>query len=330
MPSRSDFQEVKFLGDSKNGGNNRGVYLVKLKTTGKNYIEKRIGQTAIKSGYGEREVRMMLQCWGHPNIIRIKSHDMDYKMLGYGSIFMQSCELGSLDGLIRRYAAKEERLVDEGCLWKVFWDTSLALSHLVTGADPKDARKRALVGKTIHAIQGWKTIAHMDIKPGNIFLTDEDSLGADKTHFPTHVLGDFGCSKSKSDVLAGRASRTRISGETPGFAPPEPTWNERGDIYALGVTIHCLGQMSNRPDLKHHHPLSPRYKDENLRKLIKQCIKTNPHDRPSSNDLPALVWQGYVSWRKKRGNDGAKLQKWALPCSPYPTFRFQRRGSVNL
>jgi hypothetical protein len=122
-------------------------------------------------------------------------------------------------------------------------------------------------------------------------MTNEDSLGTDKTPFPTLILGDFGCSKSYKGIVSGKSRKYMHNGETPAFAPPEsPKWNERGDIYMLGLTIHCLGQMRGGPDLKIHFPLSPRYKDENSRKLIEQCTKTDPQDRPKANDLPAMVY----------------------------------------
>jgi serine/threonine protein kinase len=314
MPSRSEFLVIKCLREGNNGGNNRGVYVVKLRSAGMNYIEKRVGTTDIKAGYALREIRIMIQCWGHPNIARIKSHDLNYSTLGYGSIFMQNCELGSLDGLIRRYSAAKERLPDEGFLWNVFWETSIALNFLLTGTDVKTARERAHAGKLIYEVNGWNPITHMDIKPANIFMTNDGSSGFETAPFPTMILGDFGCSKSTSDIVAGVARLHRLSGETPEFAPPEsPGWSDRGDVYMLGLTIHCLGRMSNLPDVVGHYELSPRYGDENLRKLIKRCIKTDSRERPSAYELPAMVYTGYRAWRKARGDDGARLPRWALP-----------------
>lgn len=286
---------------------------MKLKTTGKYYIEKRVGKKVIEKGYAAREIKMMTQCWGHPNIVRIKSFDLDYHQYGYGSIFMQRCELGSLDGLIHQFSRRNEQLADEGLMWKVFWDMSLALAHLITGTDPKASRIRACQGKTIHTVKGANKLAHMDLKPGNIFLTREDWLGADKTHFPTCVLGDFGCGKSEAEIVAGRSSLTEMSGHTEDFRPPEyPSWHENGDIYMLGLTIHCLGRMRNRPDIKNYPSLHPWYKDETLRYLVRKCLSVNPVHRPTANDLPAMVWAGYLAWRKGRRDDGALLPEWAL------------------
>jgi hypothetical protein len=145
-------------------------------------------------------------------------------------------------------------------------------------------------------------------------MTNGNSLCTDKTPFPTLILGGFGCSKSYNDILSGKSRKYAHSGQMPAFAPPEsPKWNERGDIYMLGLTIHCLSQNRGGSDLKNHSPLSPRYKDENLRKLIKECIKTDPHDRPKANDLPVMVHSGYKSWRKKRDDD---CRPWGLQHGP--------------
>jgi len=212
MPSRLDFKDVKALNCGKVGGNNLAIHLVVLKSTGKKYIEKRVDIAAIQSGYGERQVKIMYQCWGHPNKFRNKASDLDYRRLGYGSIFMQNCELGSLDGLIKRYAAHKERFPDEGFLWKVFWDVSLAVNYLLTGADVKTARKCATERKPVPGVRGWNPIAHMNIKPANIFMSNEDYLGADKTLFPLLILGDFGCSKTYLDIINGKAAKDTHSG----------------------------------------------------------------------------------------------------------------------
>jgi hypothetical protein len=81
-------------------------------------------------GYAKREVDAMNLCQDHPYIIQLKAFDLDYSKLYYGSIYMQYCELDSLDGLISRISKRGERLPDEDFLWKVFWDMSLALAFL--------------------------------------------------------------------------------------------------------------------------------------------------------------------------------------------------------
>jgi serine/threonine protein kinase len=119
MAARKDFEVVKALGRN-GGGCNIGVFLVRNKNNGKIYIEKRIDKRSIRNGYAGRELRAMLQCLSHPNIVQIRAYDLDYSRVEYGSFFMQHCEHGSLDGIIKRFASRNVRLPDEGFLWKVF------------------------------------------------------------------------------------------------------------------------------------------------------------------------------------------------------------------
>lgn len=78
-------------------------------------------------------------------------------------------------------------------------------------------------------------IAHLDIKPDNIFL---------KT--PTHaVLGDFGGSRK---LLGGLGTKhltdSHTSMSSPGYCPPEvysgDYFCDRSDVFSLGATMYAL------------------------------------------------------------------------------------------
>ncbi|KAH7350386.1 kinase-like domain-containing protein [Pyrenochaeta sp. MPI-SDFR-AT-0127] len=202
---RSAFDTIRSLSAARNGGQNCGVYLVKSKRSDTKYIEKRVNRRSIQEGYAQREVQAMFQCRNSPHIICIETWDLDYCRLGYGSIFMQRCELGSLDLLIERYARRRERLGDAGFLWKVIWDLSLALCFLWIGTDAVTTRNRAAMGRSISVQPHWNHILHRDLKPANIFLTWSNRMEADGCSFPTIVVGDLGCSVTDTDIRAGRA-----------------------------------------------------------------------------------------------------------------------------
>jgi serine/threonine protein kinase len=314
MATRKDFEVVKALGRS-GGGCNVGVFLVRNKNNGKMYIEKRVGKKAVRRGYAGRELRAMLQCAGHPNVVQIRAYDLDYSRLGYGSLFMQHCKLGSLDNMIKRFSYRNLYLPDEGFLWKVFFDASLAFCYLWTGRSAATAHQRAKEFKSVDAHPDWNRIAHRDVKPGNLFLTssDRDNNG----HYPTIVLGDFGLCTTDEDVRKGRASVDTNSGYTPGFKVPEhPHYSDRSDVYQLALTINCLARMSGTPDVGHKngdsYPLPRWCKDRGLRELLVDCLHTDPKHRPWPNDLPAMVWKGYTTWRKSRRDDEARLPSWAF------------------
>jgi serine/threonine protein kinase len=114
MATPPEFETIKPLFAAKNGGFDIGIYVVKDKRTGNRYIDKRVSRSAINSGYACREVRAMLQCSKHPNIIKIHAYNLKYSRSGYGSLTMEQCELGSLDGVIANYSQRKQYPSDEG------------------------------------------------------------------------------------------------------------------------------------------------------------------------------------------------------------------------
>jgi serine/threonine protein kinase len=314
MGPRRDFEVVTALG-TNGGGCNLGVFIVRNKYSGKIYIEKRVDKQSITRGYAGRELRAMLQCRSHPNIVQIRAHDFDYSRVRYGSFFMQHCELGSLDDVIERFASRNARLPDEGFLWKVFFDASLAFCHLWTGRSATTTRQRADEFVSVNAHADWNPIVHRDVKPGNFFITSRER--DDNSRYPTIVLGDFGLCTTAEDVRTGRASLHTNSGYTPEFTVPEhPQYSKRSDIYQLALTIHCLAHMSMTPDMGHRnsdsHPLPRWCRDRGLRDLVSKCLHPDPTERPSPNDLPAMVLKAYRAWRLSRWDDGARLPSWAF------------------
>ncbi|KAH7087691.1 kinase-like domain-containing protein [Paraphoma chrysanthemicola] len=306
--SRSDFTIIRPLAEAKNGGCNAGIYLVRG-LSGTKYIEKRVDTDAIRKLYANREIEALIRLNGFPNIIRLRGYNIDYSRTGYGSIYMQHCELGSLDNLIKRFATRDARLSDEGFLWKVLWDASLALCHMFSGVSQRDIIARINDGKDIRPNKGWNGTLHRDLKPGNICLTrmTESDL------YPIAVLVDFGCCTSFEDIASGLAGAARHSGNTPAFEPPEsPAFCQRSDGYSLGLTIHCLARMSNHPDIKRYGTLSYRHEDDRLRELLRNCTHSNHSKRPTPGELPRLVAKGYWKWKSGRKNDGERLPWWAF------------------
>lgn len=135
MSVRELFTVVKSPKDSKKGGMNEAVFLVTHENKpGKFYIEKRVARAQIEDGYGDCEVKALYRFRDCPYIVTYKIHDFtNYKQLGYGSMYMPRCELGSLDSLIRRFDNRRQVLLDEGFLYKVSFDISIALAQMRTG-----------------------------------------------------------------------------------------------------------------------------------------------------------------------------------------------------
>lgn len=81
-----------------------------------------------------------------------------------------------------------------------------------------------------------KGIVHRDIKPDNIFITNEG----------TTKLLDFGLARMKDAQLAGETTKTGVTIGTPEFMPPEQAMGRRedvdaqSDLWALGACVFMM------------------------------------------------------------------------------------------
>ncbi|KAF2865516.1 kinase-like domain-containing protein [Massariosphaeria phaeospora] len=303
---RNDFVVVKRLTKPEGGDHgacNSGIYLVKLKTTGKKYVEKRLGLRAIRNGFAQTEKDILKKC-AHANIVDYKCSDLDPAGLGYASIYTQHYELGALDTLIDRFHDRGRHPIPERFLWKVLADMALALCYLATGVDASQLR---FAGRTAHRRSGWTPIVHQDIKPGNVFLTWK----CETSQYPALVLGDVGCAVRRSEYAGYRAG-------APAFYPPEgfAKFAVERDVYQLGLVVHCLAQLLRVPweegGLVREDPLGgTRYSGE-LGKVAKACLRRRGGERPRAGELPAALWEVAEGRRREGRGVGVELPGWAV------------------
>jgi serine/threonine protein kinase len=123
---------------------------------------------------------------------------------------------------------------------------------------------------------------HLDIKPGNIFVTDENKA----------VLIDFGAAR---EVLNKEGSFTRPM-YTPGFAAPEMYRRDRAmgpwtDIYAIGACIYACMQgypPNDAPQRQEKDRLSLALSrlrgvySDNMIEVVEWCMALDPLSRPQS------------------------------------------------
>ena len=123
---------------------------------------------------------------------------------------------------------------------------------------------------------------HLDIKPANIFITDDDRA----------VMIDFGAAR---EVLNKEGHFTRPM-YTPGFAAPEmyrrdATMGPWTDIYAIGACIYACMQgypPNDAPQRQEKDRLSlslTRLRDvysDNLIEVVEWCMSLDPLSRPQS------------------------------------------------
>ncbi|EUC42431.1 hypothetical protein COCMIDRAFT_28921 [Bipolaris oryzae ATCC 44560] len=308
LPPKAFLTLKKLTHHGDAGAHNQGIYLTQHLPTAKVYIEKRL----LPSRAAKREILAMRLCNPHPHLVSIFTSTQSTSII---SIYMQHCELGSLDTLILHFNAHATRLHDEGFVFRVFWHLALALCYLSTGADYATTRDRAFRGKSAVRKKGWHGMVHRDIKPGNVFLTrNRECKGADAhTLYPCVVLGDFGCVGAGSERYSRHA---RVLGRgDPRFEAPEREGNAYSDVFSVGLVLHCLARMVQVPDenLLPDRPLGGQYTGcRHLAKMVRDCLKWTPEERPSPLELPRLVFEGYRVWRQARGCDGVALPKWAF------------------
>ena len=123
---------------------------------------------------------------------------------------------------------------------------------------------------------------HLDIKPANVFITDDNKA----------VMIDFGAAR---EVLTKEGNFTRPM-YTPGFAAPEmyrrdSTMGPWTDIYAIGACIYaCMHgyppvEAPQRKDKDKLETALQRFRgvySDNLIELVEWCMALNQADRPQS------------------------------------------------
>ncbi|ORY19209.1 kinase-like domain-containing protein [Clohesyomyces aquaticus] len=290
----SRFHRIKRISSpgGDNGALNAGIYLVRSVSSGNLYVEKRIRGRDINSGHAARETRALKACLSCPNIVDIIGVDSYI-----GSIYMSYCDQGALDGVIEQYRSRRKD-IPEDFLWRVFLDISLALCYLLHGVnlDASDLDR----GRPGRVEEDWNVIHHRDIKPGNIFLSAEPGRT-----YPRAVLGDFGCSLMLWDV-GPHGTRCLTSRQAPAFAPPEsPGYSNGGDVYQLGLVMHCLARLTQVPDYDtaflRARPVPSREYSDRLACVVKGCLKRRPEERMRAGDLPIWVYEQRNRWRMGNG-----------------------------
>ena len=127
-----------------------------------------------------------------------------------------------------------------------------------------------------------RTINHLDVKPGNIMVREEDNRA---------ILIDFGLSKHY-DTTSGEATSTTPVGVSHGFAPMEQyqdgvnRFSPETDIYSLGATLYYLVTGSVPPSAtdvgEEGLPTLPKHLSSSLCKAIEVSMSYWRKDRPQT------------------------------------------------
>lgn len=246
------------------------------------------------------EVKMMrkMEETDCPSVVRYEGyrrflHDQVHR------IYMEYCPHGDLKRLYRRYR-KFRLYMPEPFLWDVF-------HHLVEAAvamryGPEDG--------------GWggHEIVHRDIKPGNIFLDTEDRKSG-IPFYPVSKLGDWGLARQTHANDPNNPATLSKAG-TPKYKAPEQkdpplkvsetqplSILAHTNLWAIGATMFELmtlhrvyafllkvrGNIIDEEGIESiQTDRKPPY-SSHLSKLIQDCLKPIPSDRPNIMELRAKI-----------------------------------------
>ncbi|KAL8775998.1 MAG: hypothetical protein Q9213_008413, partial [Squamulea squamosa] len=130
------------------------------------------------------EVELMRALKAKANIVQIKGYRR-YLHQEVHRIYMEYCSFGDLHGLITEYRARRQYM-PEPFICHVFLHLARACQALLQPHSPKS-------DPTKYKDQSRNMIAHLDIKPRNVFLGESSNERVDNAmRYPEVKLGDFG------------------------------------------------------------------------------------------------------------------------------------------
>eukprot|EP00191_Tetraselmis_sp_GSL018_P022066 CAMPEP_0177627202 /NCGR_PEP_ID=MMETSP0419_2-20121207/31074_1 /TAXON_ID=582737 /ORGANISM="Tetraselmis sp., Strain GSL018" /LENGTH=487 /DNA_ID=CAMNT_0019128333 /DNA_START=1440 /DNA_END=2900 /DNA_ORIENTATION=- len=245
------FKVLRFLGKGSYGS----VYKVKRISDEKVYAVKETDVKAMSQTERQEAVNeiRLLASVSHPNIVEYNEAFLDGNKL---CIVMEYATAGDLAGLIKKQKHSRKPF-DELQVWKYFIQIARGISAL-------------------HEMR----VLHRDIKPGNIFVGDDEVL----------KIGDLGIAK----LLKGSMAKTQIG--TPHYMPPE-VWKSRpyafpSDVWALGCILYELATFTvpfearSMSELRYKilrgrfAPVSRHYSSD-VSRMIDRLLQGNPESRPT-------------------------------------------------
>lgn len=234
----------------------------------------------------------------HENIVEFYSWDFEeQKEVLY--LYMEYCSRGDLSQMIKHYK-QEHKYIPEKVLWGILAQLLMALYKCHYGDDLPPLT--TMYDRMKAPVKGKNIVIHRDLKPGNIFLSNEDNCDDLKNNRNMDYsqvvvkLGDFGLAKS---LEASIQFATTYVG-TPYYMSPEvlmdQPYSPLSDIWSLGCVIfemcslHPPFQAKNYLELQNKIKLGkfekiPEYYSDGLNLMIHSMVDINLKTRPSTFEL---------------------------------------------
>ncbi|MCJ1282369.1 hypothetical protein MMC26_001692 [Xylographa opegraphella] len=231
QPLRQRFIPIKKLSVT-NGVFNAGILKVQDLERNKVCIEKRFKPQDVLRGIFDNETHILGRLYHRHVVEYIHAFVVHTGPRPSASIYMELCDLGSLNDMMEKYA-REGRGFCEDFVWSVFHQMACALGYIQYGIN--DVTKG-----TEYRNPDWAMIIHNDIYPKNVCLINRGD------QWPRLVLADFGVAREIPVGHAGWQSgighgRHRFGPHL--CMPPEatknagPDWGAQSDIFLLGAMI---------------------------------------------------------------------------------------------
>ncbi len=265
MEEQSLFHNRYFLESLLGRGNFSEVWLAKDKKTD---IQVALKIYAPATGLDDaglnlfaREFSLVVNA-NHKNLLKPLYYD-NYDRKPY--LVLPYCSKGSI--------MKDVGNFDEESAWKVIRDVASGLAFLHSMNPP---------------------VIHQDIKPDNIMVSENGD----------YTITDFGISTHLKSTLRKSLSSAFTSAGTIAYMAPERFGKDKtpimaNDIYSLGATVFELltgdtpfGDDGGLVQMKGAEvPELPGNYSVELKKVINKCLKTNPWERPTAEQLESYANQ---------------------------------------
>ncbi|AEE82414.1 calcium-dependent protein kinase 27 [Arabidopsis thaliana] len=300
-----DITKIYILGEELGRGNFGLTRKCVEKSTGKTFACKTILKTKLKDEECEedvkREIRIMKQLSGEPNIVEFKNAYEDKDSV---HIVMEYCGGGEL------------------------YDKILALYDVGKSYSEKEAA--GIIRSIVNVVKNchYMGVMHRDLKPENFLLTSNDDNATVK-------VIDFGCSVF---IEEGKVYQD-LAGSDYYIAPEvlQGNYGKEADIWSAGIILYILlcgkspfvkepeGQMFNEiKSLEIDYSEEPwPLRDSRAIHLVKRMLDRNPKERISAAEVLGHPWMkegeasdkpidGVVLSRLKRFRDANKFKKVVL------------------
>lgn len=252
----------------------------------------------------KKALKQVDKAGGSPNVNRIYQAIWEAGS-PTASLSIAHCNRGSLDRVIDEYKEINWKIPEKFCL-KTLYDIAAALCMIHHGIkDPMNPADKE---------QDWNTICHLDIKLANVFLDYHgpfEPCGKPLTHYanwPRVILGDFGCSVTREDIMSKKIDHRVQPYGTPTWYPPEGDPEDVGiagvesgcekgafgkftDIWMMGGVTQAMCRLKPSPEQFWVDQMRGAGKDYtgDLNEAVNKCMARNITRRPTALDVAKAI-----------------------------------------